>query len=549
MHTPGLFQILHRPPVPIGQLRLTRLNIYSGLYLEWPRARVLIDPAKVPLQAAAAIDPDLILVSHESMDHFDPAYCATLLADPRRRLLGSWAVVLAFSDHLRPDDPRWKQILPAVERHRYEVGDLTVDVHQSIHCEYAAPVIFEITDRTSGFRVVDAIDTAITPEMSNGAIRPRPDLLIAPSGIALGVSADTAWQMTRQLDPVAVMASHFTRERAAFVAQAATRPSTTARVHAPDWHDSIVVDGGGDPQIAGDAGVRVTAPSHVFTEITAPTQAPPNSARLLDIAGATTDPDVLPHALYALSCALARGRTTPDVKGVLASVGDRVLGGNDERLMAAWLLAWGLCLRVSADATAADLDRVASLLSPDRPFLGYWVLECWGRASGNPQLAAAGQSRLAAAAANRALWDTVGIRRKLMWEIERLVRADAPWPGIAALLTRAMADANPDVRLIAFRILPIVEVPAPDRRALLREGLWDPHEDVLEEAIAAHIALFHTLTELERQTARDRRPLLEEGPTFQVRERANVLAEMLNAPVDQPAIAPPPSVLEAGVQT
>lgn len=547
MRAPGLFHIQHRPPIASGQLRLTRLNIYSGLYLEWARCRVLIDPAKVPLQAAPHLHPDLILVSHESMDHFDASQCARLLEDPHRHLIGSWAVVLAFADHLSPDDVRWARILPGIPGHCYQVGDLAIAVHRSIHCEYAAPLIFEITDATSGFRLVDAIDTAITPEMQTGAVRPRPDLLIAPAGIALGVSPETAWEMTRLLDPRIVIASHLTRERAQFVALASDRPSSTEQVFAPEWHEAVILDAG-DPHVPSPAQVRVTATSRALESITAITDATAIPS-LLDLLDTTSDRDVLVHGLYAVSCALRCGHPTSRVNVVLRSLRERVLAAEDEPLLAAWLLAWGVCLRASEDAAAADLDDVAHLLSPQRAYVGYWVLECWGRAGGNPRLADSSRARLAAVAADAALWNTVGLRRKVMWEVERLVRSNTSWPGLPALLRHALSDANPDVRLLAFRILPLIEVPPVERWTLLGAGLSDPHEDVLEEAIAAHIALFHTLTDDERNAARARRSLLETGPTFQVRERANVLAEMLSAPVDHPAATPAVRAIEAGVGT
>jgi hypothetical protein len=94
-------------------------------------------------------------------------------------------------------------------------------------------------------------------------------------------------------------------------------------------------------------------------------------------------------------------------------------------------------------------------------------------------------------------------------------------------------------------------MPPADRRTLLAAGLSDPHEDVLEEAIAAHITLFHTLTSEEQDAARARRSLLESAPTFHARERANVLMELLSA-AGRPVIteaASPALHLRAGVAT
>ncbi len=90
MKMSNFFAFDRRPPVAPGTVRLTRLNIYSALYIEWRQIRVLVDPSYILPEVALELCPDVILVSHESMDHFDVELCLKLLLKREAILIGSW---------------------------------------------------------------------------------------------------------------------------------------------------------------------------------------------------------------------------------------------------------------------------------------------------------------------------------------------------------------------------------------------------------------------------------------------------------------------------
>ena len=91
------FRFASRAAPTAGQLRITRLNIYSGLYLEWARVRMAIDPSKIIPDLVPQLEPDIVLVSHESMDHFDAEVCLRWLRNGRTVLLGSWGTIAALA--------------------------------------------------------------------------------------------------------------------------------------------------------------------------------------------------------------------------------------------------------------------------------------------------------------------------------------------------------------------------------------------------------------------------------------------------------------------
>jgi hypothetical protein len=114
-----------------------------------------------------------------------------------------------------------------------------------------------------------------------------------------------------------------------------------------------------------------------------------------------------------------------------------------------------------------------------------------------------------------------------MWEVDRFVTAGIRWPGLLRILHRGTEDANPDVRLLAFKLLPLIRPERSEGAPLLRIGLDDPHEDVTEWAIRAHIDLFDTLDAGQRDDLKRALPRLLTHTTYQVRDRASVLAELL----------------------
>lgn len=55
------------------KVELKRFNIYSCLTIKTNNIEICFDPAKIRGEEIDLINPDYIFISHESMDHMEPA--------------------------------------------------------------------------------------------------------------------------------------------------------------------------------------------------------------------------------------------------------------------------------------------------------------------------------------------------------------------------------------------------------------------------------------------------------------------------------------------
>lgn len=528
MDRSDIFTIDRRPEPPAGTVRLTRLNIYSALYIESRQARILVDPSKVLPEVAAHLRPDLILVSHESMDHFDAAVCLELLRKGDTVLIGSWGVVIALVAHLPPDASEWARIYPGIPGMSYQLGDVVVNIEASQHCEYAAPVLFDIADVSTGFRILDLVDSEITSRMREGAIAPAPDILVVPLGIALAATPAVAWEMVELFRPSVIFANHFTTEGEEFRTLSSGRYDAEHLI-LPEWYEGANLPG---PEMRLDPKPEIT----VFDPSANPDldrllpgwiAQPPSEEEILEQLDRDLAPASISTALYFLALSSCRGQSTLRSAAFLQGALEPILAGADRRLAAAFLLAFGATAGNVAGAEGTmELARLKDHLSPVDDFVDYWILEAWGRAAANPQLAEQVESLIEGVTSDEKLFGVVGVRRKLMWEVHRLVEAGRFWPAVNRILEQGRLDSNPDVRLLTYKILLECFDRVAESSTILAAGLADEHEDVLEWAVIAHIHLFDRLDPANRRDAGQRLPALLTHSNFHVRSRANVLAEL-----------------------
>lgn len=529
MERSHIFGVDGWPELPAGSVRLTRLNIYAGLYIEFAHARILVDPSKILPHVAAELEPDLILVSHESMDHFDPMVCRRLLQRKSTILIGSWGAVLSLTDHLAPDDPTWERVFVGVPGTSFHLGDLVVHVEAARHCEYPVPIFFDIGDAVSGFRILDAVDSEITPRMERGDIPAGPDILVVPVGIALAASPAVAWKMVGLLQPTVVFANHLTSEADEFRASAPVRYDDETLI-VLEWYEGVTLRGP-DPRFTPSPRISVREPAaypHVAPVLPGWVAAPPPEGVILDRLEAG-DPDTLSLStgLYFLAWSAVRGDSSARAVEFLDGLRARVFSSGEEELAAAFLLALGAAVGGTPGAGAqVDIGSLKALMSPDQPYIDYWVLECWGRCAKSPVVRDVVTGLLDEVVSNESLYDVVAVRRKLMWEVNRLVEYGHVWPALSALLMDGRLDGNPDVRLLTYKVLSRCHSAVTGVPELLAAGLADGHEDVLEWAVLCHIHLFDALEPASRREVATRLPSLLAHSNYHVRERANALTEL-----------------------
>ena len=148
---------------------------------------------------------DLIVCTHEHLDHMDTDALPVLARNPRTQFAGPIECIKEFT----------KQGIPASRRHLLDEGDSLTLGSVEIKAVYAdhgelAPDALGMVLNFGGIKVYHTGDTAYRPEQFAPAIRMRPDVLIPCINGAFGnMNAEEAALLTSLVNPQAVIPSHF----------------------------------------------------------------------------------------------------------------------------------------------------------------------------------------------------------------------------------------------------------------------------------------------------------------------------------------------------
>jgi L-ascorbate 6-phosphate lactonase len=157
-----------------------------------------------PILAEEA-NADLVVYTHEHLDHMDTDALPVLARNPRTQFAGPIECVKELN----------KLGIPAERCHLLEEGDSLTLGGVEINALYAdhgklAPDALGIMLNFGGIKVYHTGDTAYRPEEFAPAIKMRPDVLIPCINGAFGnMDAQEAAQLTRLVNPQVVIPSHF----------------------------------------------------------------------------------------------------------------------------------------------------------------------------------------------------------------------------------------------------------------------------------------------------------------------------------------------------
>ena len=133
--------------------------------------------------------PDVVIFTHKHADHYDESFVSEYLQNAAGSLLG-------------PAD------IPYCSTKRLRIGNLTITPVESHHMGKAEPMEHR-SYVLQGSRCVWFMGDASPLHWLERTDLPRPDVLIAPYGFAIG----HGWDVTRALDPAAVVLVHLPDRR------------------------------------------------------------------------------------------------------------------------------------------------------------------------------------------------------------------------------------------------------------------------------------------------------------------------------------------------
>jgi L-ascorbate 6-phosphate lactonase len=155
--------------------------------------------------AVEEVAADLVVCTHEHLDHMDIDALPVLAANPRTHFAGPIECCNTFES----------LGIPAERRHLLGAGDSKSIQGVGVHGVFAdhmphAPDALGIVLDFDGIRVYHTGDTAYRPEQFQPALALRPDILIpCINGRYGNMDATEAAQLTRDAHPAVSIASHF----------------------------------------------------------------------------------------------------------------------------------------------------------------------------------------------------------------------------------------------------------------------------------------------------------------------------------------------------
>jgi L-ascorbate 6-phosphate lactonase len=157
-----------------------------------------------PVQAEE-VEANLIVCTHEHLDHMDTDALPVLARNPRTHFVGPVECIKAF-DNLGIPKERCHLV---DEGHSLTIGSVEINAVYADHGELA-PDALGIVLNLGGIKVYHTGDTAYRPQEFSPAIKMRPDVLIPCINGRFGnMDAKEAALMTRLVDPQVVIPSHF----------------------------------------------------------------------------------------------------------------------------------------------------------------------------------------------------------------------------------------------------------------------------------------------------------------------------------------------------
>jgi len=183
-----------------GEVAFVWFNSFSGVTIKTPTKTLVVDPVDIDPKVFKAVD--IILVTHEHLDHFD----GSMVQDVHKRTQCS---VLADSTTAR----RMGDFILPTKLHEMRMGkeikldNITIRAESYKH-PAATPVSYLITSE-DGIRVYHTGDSLPNPDMKQVGERSPPDVVFCTVGTpAPGASPETGLEIVRMVKPKIAVPYH-----------------------------------------------------------------------------------------------------------------------------------------------------------------------------------------------------------------------------------------------------------------------------------------------------------------------------------------------------
>ncbi|MHA1401667.1 MAG: MBL fold metallo-hydrolase [Candidatus Heimdallarchaeaceae archaeon] len=177
------------PELNENELFVGRFNIYSGMIIQTNKICICTDLSKLPEPLVNKFQPDYIILSHMSLDHFDKKEILRHYSNKTKVLCSPQCFERLYRDV--KNENKQENLYLAIRDYIYEDDLVRVEFYQSIHGDYLEPLTFTITLKETDFKIYHGTDSEILKSYEAIKKDKIPDLAILPMSIAPGLSAQT----------------------------------------------------------------------------------------------------------------------------------------------------------------------------------------------------------------------------------------------------------------------------------------------------------------------------------------------------------------------
>ena len=192
------------------ELQISRYNIYSCLSVQTDGKQICFDPAKIRMEDMSEINPDLIVISHESMDHMNPVQVYQLQKKKGCSIICSIAAAVDLVQYYPQDIDFFESIIPLVPGVSFVHTGIRISSELSIHCDYMQPLVYKLHFLETNLSLLHCFDSHLSDEIVD--LSEGTDLAIIPIGIAKGVSINTGIHFSSRLKSRYFATNHFKDE-------------------------------------------------------------------------------------------------------------------------------------------------------------------------------------------------------------------------------------------------------------------------------------------------------------------------------------------------
>lgn len=438
------------------KFNIQRYNIYSCTTISQGDVELCFDPAKIRNEDIRNISPNYIFISHESMDHMDPAQVYTLQKKKNAKIYCSIAAAVDLWQSFPYDYDFIKNINAMVPGSKIKCDNLLIETCKSIHCDYMMPLVFKISLIDKQVSFLHCFDSIISNEIIE--LSKNASLSIIPIGIAKGVSVNSGIEFMNSLHSKMFLTNHFksTKELIEF-----SKISDNDKCIYLDWNQQVSTS---IPQTVVDISeydlnlnyecLNTNTLKKIICNFNSICCEIINNKTLLDRlfeiykTSNIEDKSIL-LIIYTLICLLDSRKINSAIFFELKN--DLLNDVSNENNSLNVVILFFLGIYAQQSNNVKFIDEAISLANEKMEHLTYWVVQFLGRAIvANKQTSYEITNKLLNIISLQPIYTSVVVRRQIFWELYRIMKTIPSLTSeFVSIFEDGLTDENPDVELLA----------------------------------------------------------------------------------------------------